>query len=287
MRQFKVTKSITNRNEEAMKLYLKDVSHIPMISKEEEIELAERIQQGDKKALDKLVTANLRFVISVAKQYQGQGLDLLDLINEGNVGLMTAASKFDPSKGFKFISYAVWWIRQSIIAAISNNSRTIRLPISQAVSLTKILKTINTFEQENQRVPSDSELEELLGIDIEKINGTLTSNHSCISVETPFGSEGDEGCLLDVLENHNSPHSDKEINSKDREGVLESLLSKFSDRDSDIIRIFFGLTGVQSLPLDEIGKRFGLTSERIRQIKDKTLATIRTQYSQLASELYV
>ena len=284
MKQFKVIKSITNRDNDVLNVYLKDVSRIPMLKADEELELSRQIKMGNKKALDKLVISNLRFVISVAKQYQNQGLDLLDLINEGNLGLIKAAEKFDGDKGFKFISYAVWWIRQSIMKALSDSSRTIRLPISQSTNIIKILKTINTFEQQNERKPSDEELSKLLRIEIDKINNILSANTNCVSIETPFGGEED-GCLLDVIPNKNSPSSDVIIKEEDSVKHLDNLLDHLTIRERDILVMSFGLKNVQALPYEDIGARFGLTGERVRQIKEEIIEKIRNNFKDLAKEL--
>lgn len=284
MRKFKLDRSITNRDNEVFKIYLKDVSRYPLITAEEEKELARKIQAGDTKAKDKLVTANLRFVISVAKQYQNQGLDLMDLINEGNASLIKAAEKYDPDKGYKFISYAVWWIRQAMIQALSTNSRTVRLPVSQSAVISKIIKTRNKFESENGRRPSNEELSELLSISPEKIESTLSANTKCVSIETPFSDE-DEGCLLDIIPNKNAQESDSLTDKSDLTNTITELLESLTIREHDVLLLTYGLLGVQALPYEEIGKRFNLTGERVRQLHLGIIKRIKTEFKDIAEQL--
>ena len=272
MRQLKISKSITQRDP-ALAKYLQEISREPMISIEEEIELAQRIRQGDRKALDKLTRANLRFVVSVAKQYQNQGLSLLDLINEGNLGLIKAAEKFDETRGFKFISYAVWWIRQSILQALAEQSRGIRLPLNQVGLLNKINKELARFEQQHERRPSDEELASALDLPVEKITDTLKQSGRQVSVDAPF-AEGEENNLLDVLPSNDSPTTDHSLISQSLATEIDRALSTLTPREKEILQLLFGI-GCQELTLEEIGDRFGLTRERVRQIKEKALRRLR------------
>jgi len=273
MRQLKITKSITNRESASLEKYLQDIGREDLISTDEEVELAQRIRKGDKKALEKLTKANLRFVVSVAKQYQNQGLDLPDLINEGNVGLIKAAEKFDETRGFKFISYAVWWIRQSILQAIAEQSRIVRLPLNQVGSVNKINRELNRFEQEFERKPSVEELAEKTDIPIEKIDETINVNGRHVSVDAPF-SESDDGSLLDVLPNENSPTADRQLQLESLQSEIKSALKTLSDRERKVVEAFFGI-GQPELTLEEIGSKFGLTRERVRQIKEKAIRRLR------------
>lgn len=274
MRQLKITKSITNRESASLDKYLQEIGREDLITVEEEVELAQRIRNGDRIALEKLTRANLRFVVSVAKQYQNQGLSLPDLINEGNLGLIKAAEKFDETRGFKFISYAVWWIRQSILQALAEQSRIVRLPLNQVGSLNKINKAFSKFEQENERRPSPEELAEQLDIPVDKISDTMKVSGRHISVDAPF-VEGEDNSLLDVMINDDSPNADRvlinESLSKEIERVLANTLS---DREKDIVKKFFGI-GVTEMTLEEIGDEFGLTRERVRQIKEKAIRKLR------------
>ena len=274
MRQLKITKSITNRESASLDKYLQEIGREDLITVEEEVELAQRIRGGDRLALEKLTRANLRFVVSVAKQYQNQGLSLPDLINEGNLGLIKAAEKFDETRGFKFISYAVWWIRQSILQALAEQSRIVRLPLNQVGSLNKINKAFSKFEQENERRPSPEELAEVLDIPVDKIADTMKVSGRHISVDAPF-VEGEDNSLLDVMINDDSPNADRvlinESLSKEFERVLAFTLS---DRERDIVKKFFGI-GVTEMTLEEIGDEFGLTRERVRQIKEKAIRKLR------------
>lgn len=273
MRQLKITQTITVRNDTLDK-YLQEISREPLVNIDEEVELAQRIRQGDRAALERLVKANLRFVVSVAKQYQNQGLSLPDIINEGNLGLIKAAEKFDETRGFKFISYAVWWIRQSILQALAEQSRIVRLPLNQVGSLNKINKIFSKFEQENERRPSPEELAEELDMPADKIADTLRVSGRHVSVDAPF-AEGEENSLLDVLVNTDSPNADRSLISESLATEVERVLATLTERERDILRYFFGI-GVQELTLEEIGERFGLTRERVRQIKEKAIRRLRS-----------
>ena len=274
MRQLKITKSITNRESASLDKYLQEIGREELVSPEEEVELAQRIRKGDQEALEKLTRANLRFVVSVAKQYQNQGLSLPDLINEGNLGLIKAAEKFDETRGFKFISYAVWWIRQSILQALAEQSRIVRLPLNQVGSLNKINKALSKFEQENERQPSNEELSEMIDVPTDKISDTLRSSGRHVSVDAPF-VEGEDNSLLDVLPNDDSPMADKGLVNESLNTEIERALSTLTEREREIIKSFFGI-GCQEMTLEEIGERFGLTRERVRQIKEKAIRRLKT-----------
>ena len=273
MRQLKITSSITNRENASLDKYLHDIGHEELISVEEEAELARRIKTGDRKALEKLTKSNLRFVVSVAKQYQNQGLSLPDLINEGNLGLIKAAEKFDETRGFKFISYAVWWIRQSILQALAEQSRIVRLPLNQVGSLNKISKAFSKFEQENERRPSPEELADELDIPVDKISDTLKVSGRHISVDAPF-VEGEDNSLLDVLVNDDAPIADRSLINESLSKEIDRALATLTERECDIIKMFFGI-GCQEMTLEEIGDKFGLTRERVRQIKEKAIRRLR------------
>ena len=273
MRQLKITKSITNRESASLDKYLQEIGKEDLITVEEEVELAQRIRKGDQKALEKLTRANLRFVVSVAKQYQNQGLSLPDLINEGNLGLIKAAEKFDETRGFKFISYAVWWIRQSILQALAEQSRIVRLPLNQVGSLNKINKAFSRFEQENERRPSPEELADSLDLPAEKVADTLRVSGRHISVDAPF-VEGEDNSLLDVLGNDDSPIADRTLINESLSTEVERALSTLTERERDIIKLFFGIN-TQEMTLEEIGEKFGLTRERVRQIKEKAIRRLR------------
>ena len=273
MRQLKITKSITNRESASLDKYLQEIGKEDLITVEEEVELAQRIPKGDQRALEKLTRANLRFVVSVAKQYQNQGLSLPDLINEGNLGLIKAAEKFDETRGFKFISYAVWWIRQSILQALAEQSRIVRLPLNQVGSLNKINKAFSRFEQEHERRPSPEELAETLDLPAEKVADTLRVSGRHISVDAPF-VEGEDNSLLDVLVNDDSPVADKTLINESLSTEVERALATLTERERDIIRLFFGIN-CQEMTLEEIGEKFGLTRERVRQIKEKAIRRLR------------
>ncbi|MDR2938247.1 MAG: RNA polymerase sigma factor RpoD/SigA [Prevotellaceae bacterium] len=273
MRQLKITKSITNRESASLDKYLQEIGREELISVEEEVELAQRIKKGDQEALEKLTRANLRFVVSVAKQYQNQGLSLPDLINEGNLGLIKAAEKFDETRGFKFISYAVWWIRQSILQALAEQSRIVRLPLNQVGSLNKINKALAKFEQEHERAPSADELSVILDIPREKVADTLKVSGRHVSVDAPF-VDGEDNSLLDVLVNNDSPSADRGLINESLSREIDRALSTLTDRERDIVKYVFGI-GQQEMTLEEIGEKFGLTRERVRQIKEKAIRRLR------------
>ncbi len=274
MRQLKITKSITNRESASLDKYLQEIGKEDLITVEEEVELAQRIKKGDQEALEKLTKANLRFVVSVAKQYQNQGLSLPDLINEGNLGLIKAAEKFDETRGFKFISYAVWWIRQSILQALAEQSRIVRLPLNQVGSLNKINKAFAKFEQENERTPSPEELAEVLDLPREKVTDTMRVAGRHVSVDAPF-ADGEDNNLLDVLVNADSPNADRGLINESLSTEIDRALSTLTEREREIVKCFFGIGGAQELTLEEIGEKFGLTRERVRQIKEKAIRRLR------------
>ena len=275
MRQLKITKSITNRESASLDKYLQEIGRKDLITVDEEVELAQRIKQGDQAALDKLVSANLRFVVSVAKQYQNQGLSLPDLIDEGNLGLIKAAQKFDETRGFKFISYAVWWIRQSILQALAEQSRIVRLPLNQVGSLNKIGKALQRFEQENERRPSASELADQLDVPVEKIADTMKVSGRHVSVDAPF-VDGEDNSLLD----DDSPMADASLNQESLAKEVNRALDQLNPRERDILKMFFGI-GCQEMTLEEIGAKFDLTRERVRQIKEKAIRRLKGQKSKL------
>ena len=269
MRQLKITKSITNRESASLDKYLQEIGKEELITVEEEVELAQRIKKGDQEALEKLTKANLRFVVSVAKQYQNQGLSLPDLINEGNLGLIKAAEKFDETRGFKFISYAVWWIRQSILQALAEQSRIVRLPLNQVGSLNKINKAFARFEQEHERTPSPEELANELELPKEKVTDTLRVAGRHVSVDAPF-ADGEDNSLLDVLVNPDSPNADRGLINESLSTEVDRALETLTERERDIIKYFFGI-GCSEMTLEEIGEKFDLTRERVRQIKEKAI----------------
>ncbi|MDR0414652.1 MAG: RNA polymerase sigma factor RpoD/SigA [Prevotellaceae bacterium] len=273
MRQLKITKSITNRESASLDKYLQEIGREELISVEDEVELAQRIKKGDQMALEKLTRANLRFVVSVAKQYQNQGLSLPDLINEGNLGLIKAAEKFDETRGFKFISYAVWWIRQSILQALAEQSRIVRLPLNQVGSLNKINKALAKFEQEHERAPSAEELANVLELPKDKVADTLKVSGRHVSVDAPF-VDGEDNNLLDVLVNNDSPSADRGLINESLSREIDRALSTLTDRERDIVKYVFGI-GQQEMTLEEIGEKFGLTRERVRQIKEKAIRRLR------------
>ena len=279
MRQLKITKSITNRESASLDKYLQEIGRKDLITVDEEVELAQKIKQGDQAALDKLVSANLRFVVSVAKQYQNQGLSLPDLIDEGNLGLIKAAQKFDETRGFKFISYAVWWIRQSILQALAEQSRIVRLPLYQVGSLNKIGKALQRFEQENERRPSPAELAEQLDVPVEKIADTMKVSGRHVSVDAPF-VDGEDNSLLDVLPNEDSPMADSSLTQESLSKEVNRALEQLNPRERDILKMFFGI-GCQEMTLEEIGAKFDLTRERVRQIKEKAIRRLKGQKSKL------
>ena len=273
MRQLKITQSITNRESQSLDKYLHEIGKVDLITAEEEVILAQKIREGDQAALERLTKTNLRFVVSVAKQYQNQGLTLGDLINEGNLGLIKAAKRFDETKGFKFISYAVWWIRQSILLAIAEQSRIVRLPLNQVGSLSKISKAFSRLEQEFEREPSPEELAENLETTVEKISDTLSNSGRHVSMDAPF-VQGEENTLLDVLEN-SDPNTDSNLINESLSEEIKRSLSTLTEREREIIVLFFGLSTNHALSLEEIGEKFNLTRERVRQIKDKALQRLR------------
>lgn len=273
MRQLKITKSITNRESESLEKYLQEIGREELLSVEEEVELAQRIRKGDRKALERLTKANLRFVVSVAKQYQNQGLSLPDLINEGNLGLIKAAEKFDETRGFKFISYAVWWIRQSILQAIAEQSRIVRLPLNQVGSVNKINRVLNKFEQENERRPSVEEISEKIDLPEEKIDEAMKVNGRHISVDAPF-VDGEDNSLLDVMVNDDSPMADRQLVMESLRSEIKLALDTLNERERRVIEAFFGI-GMPEMTLEEIGTKYGLTRERVRQIKEKAIRRLR------------
>jgi RNA polymerase primary sigma factor len=274
MRQLKITQSITNRESQSLDKYLHEIGKVDLITAEEEVILAQKIREGDQAALERLTKTNLRFVVSVAKQYQNQGLTLGDLINEGNLGLIKAAKRFDETKGFKFISYAVWWIRQSILQAIAEQSRIVRLPLNQVGSLSKISKAFSKLEQEFEREPSPEELAELLETTVDKISDTLSNSGRHVSMDAPF-VQGEENTLLDVLENSDAPETDSMLINESLSEEIKRSLATLTEREREIIVLFFGLGTNHALSLEEIGEKFNLTRERVRQIKDKALQRLR------------
>jgi RNA polymerase primary sigma factor len=274
MRQLKITKSITNRESQSLEKYLQEIGREELITAEEEVRLARKIKEGDQNALDRLTKANLRFVVSVAKQYQNQGLSLPDLINEGNLGLIKAAKRFDETRGFKFISYAVWWIRQSILQALAEQSRIVRLPLNQVGSLNKISKAYSKLEQEFEREPSPEELAKILDIPTEKIADTMRVSGKHVSMDAPF-VQGEDNSLIDVLENADSPRADGLLMNESLQKEIDRSLSTLTEREREVIRLFFGIGMPHGLTLEEIGAKFDLTRERVRQIKEKAIRRLR------------
>ncbi|MEE9438776.1 MAG: RNA polymerase sigma factor RpoD/SigA [Saprospiraceae bacterium] len=276
MRQLKITKSITNRESQSLEKYLQEIGKVDLLTPEEEVDLAQRIKQGDQEALEKLTKANLRFVVSVAKQYQNQGLSLSDLINEGNLGLIKAAQRFDETRGFKFISYAVWWIRQSILQALAEQSRIVRLPLNKVGSLNKINRAFSELEQEFEREPSPSELAELLEISTEEVETTLGVAARHVSMDAPF-VDGEDNSLLDVLENRATPKTDQGLEyTVSLRTEIERSLGTLTERQCDVIKLYFGIGVEHPMSLEDIGDKFGLTRERVRQIKDKAINKLRS-----------
>ncbi len=275
MRQLKITKSITNRESQSLDKYLQDIGKEELITAEEEVILAQKIRAGDQKSLEKLTRANLRFVVSVAKQYQNQGLTLPDLINEGNLGLIKAAQKFDETRGFKFISYAVWWIRQSILQALAEQARIVRLPLNQVGSLNKINKAFSRLEQEFERQPSAEELAEALEVPEDKIKESLSVSGRHVSMDAPLSSAEDGGTLMDVMANPDSPKADHALMAESLQKEIERSLSTLTDKEREIIRLFFGIGMNHGLTLEEIGAKFNLTRERVRQIKEQAIRRLR------------
>jgi RNA polymerase primary sigma factor len=274
MRQLKITKSITNRESASLDKYLQEIGREELITAEEEVILAKKIKDGDQQALEKLTRANLRFVVSVAKQYQNQGLSLPDLINEGNLGLIKAARRFDETRGFKFISYAVWWIRQSILQALAEQSRIVRLPLNQVGSLNKINKAYSKLEQQFEREPSAEELAEILDLPIDKVSDTMKVSGRHVSMDAPFAN-GEESSLLDVLVNLDSPKADFGLMNESLSKEIDRALSTLTERERDVVKLFFGIGLNHGLTLEEIGDKFDLTRERVRQIKEKAIRRLR------------
>ncbi len=275
MRQLKITKSITNRESQSLEKYLQEIGKVDLLTPEEEVDLAKRIKEGDKEALEKLTKANLRFVVSVAKQYQNQGLSLSDLINEGNLGLIKAAQRFDETRGFKFISYAVWWIRQSILQALAEQSRIVRLPLNKVGSLNKINRAFAALEQEFEREPTTEEIAKLLELSVEEIETTLGVASRHVSMDAPF-VDGEDNSLLDVLENDNTPDTDVHLEySESLRREIDRSLSTLTKRQKDVLIYYFGIGLEHPVSLEDIGDMLGLTRERVRQIKDKAIAKLR------------
>jgi RNA polymerase primary sigma factor len=274
MRQLKISKQITNRESQSLDKYLQEIGKVDLLTPDEEVELAKRIREGDQLALEKLTKANLRFVVSVAKQYQNQGLSLGDLINEGNLGLIKAAQRFDETRGFKFISYAVWWIRQSILQALAEQSRIVRLPLNRVGSLNKISKTFSELEQKYEREPSPDELAEVLDVTTNEVVDTMKISGRHVSMDAPF-VQGEENSLLDVLENESEETPDNELMNDSLRKEVQRALSTLTQREADVITLYFGLNGEHSMTLEEIGEKFNLTRERVRQIKEKAIRRLR------------
>ena len=287
MRELKITNQVTNRDSISLEKYLKDISKEELLKPEEEADLARRIQKGDPEALERLTRANLRFVVSVAKQYQNHGLPLSDLINEGNLGLIKAAEKFDEKRGFKFISYAVWWIRQSIMQALVEQSRIIRLPLNKVGSFNKVSKAMTDFEQQYQREPTNEELEEILDIDKEEINEVVKSALEHQSTDAPMSSDEESGTLLDVLSQDEENQVEQEMLDDSLKNEIKRVLTILPSRDADIIKTYFGLDGGVGLTLEEIGDQFGLTRERVRQIKERSLRRLRRATSSKSLKSYL
>ena len=274
MRQLKISKQITNRESQSLDKYLQEIGKVDLLTPDEEVELAKRIKEGDQIALEKLTKANLRFVVSVAKQYQNQGLSLGDLINEGNLGLIKAAQRFDETRGFKFISYAVWWIRQSILQALAEQSRIVRLPLNRVGSLNKISKTFSELEQKFEREPSPEELAEVLDVTTAEVVDTMKISGRHVSMDAPF-VQGEENSLLDVLENDSEETPDSGLMNDSLRREVQRALSTLTQREADVITLYFGLNGEHSMTLEEIGEKFNLTRERVRQIKEKAIRRLR------------
>lgn len=273
MRQLKISNSITNRESASLDKYLQEIGHEELLTTDEEVELAQRIRKGDKRALERLTKANLRFVVSVAKQYQNQGLSLPDLINEGNVGLIKAAEKFDETRGFKFISYAVWWIRQSILQAIAEQSRLVRLPLNQVGSVNKITRELNKFEQEHERKPSVDEIAERVDLPEDKIADAMKANSRHVSMDAPI-ADGEDSSMIDFLAGDSS-NTDKELAIESLKAEVSRILKLLNDKEQKVLRAFFGIDGSPEMTLDEIGEKYNLTRERVRQIKEKALRRLR------------
>jgi len=277
MRQLKISKQVTNREIESLDKYLQEIAKVDLITAEEEVVLAQRIRQGDQTALYKLTMANLRFVVSVAKQYQNKGLHLPDLINEGNLGLIKAAQRFDETKGFKFISYAVWWIRQSILQAIAEHARIVRLPLNKIGTINKISKTYSSFEQENQREPNAEEISEILGVSLTEVTNSLKNSSKHLSMDAPLGQEEDT-TMLDLMQSEEMLNPEEELMKESLKFEIERSVSSLISREAEIIRNYFGLNGLSPLTLDEIALKFDLSRERVRQVKDKAIRRLKNSY---------
>lgn len=286
MRQLKISKQITNRESQSLDKYLQEIGKVDLLTPDEEVDLAKRIRDGDQLALEKLTKANLRFVVSVAKQYQNQGLSLGDLINEGNLGLIKAAQRFDETRGFKFISYAVWWIRQSILQALAEQSRIVRLPLNRVGSLNKISKTFSELEQRYEREPSPDELAEVLEVTSSEVVDTLKISGRHVSMDAPF-VQGEENSLLDVLENDSEETPDSTLMSDSLRREVQRALSTLTQREADVITLYFGLNGKHAMTLEEIGEKFSLTRERVRQIKEKAIRRLRHTSRSKALKTYL
>ena len=275
MRQLKITKQITNRETASLDMYLQDIGRVELITADEEVVLAQRIKQGDQKALDKLVKANLRFVVSVSKQYQNQGMSLPDLINEGNLGLIKAAQRFDETRGFKFISYAVWWIRQSILQSLAEQSRIVRLPLNKIGAINKINKALSKMEQDLEREPSYDEVSEALDMLPQDIQDTMRNNHRHLSMDAPLNINEDGGSLYDLMENDEAVSPEKFLMNESLQQEISRSLATLTDREADVVKLFFGLNGSHAHSLEEIGEKFDLTRERVRQIKEKAVRRLK------------
>ncbi|MCE3259132.1 MAG: polymerase sigma factor SigA [Bacteroidetes bacterium] len=275
MRQLKITKQITNRETASLDMYLQDIGRVELITADEEVVLAQKIKQGDQRALDKLVKANLRFVVSVSKQYQNQGMSLPDLINEGNLGLIKAAQRFDETRGFKFISYAVWWIRQSILQSLAEQSRIVRLPLNKIGAINKINKTLSKLEQDLEREPSYDEISEILDMLPQDIQETMKNNNRHVSMDAPINLNEDAGSMYDLMSNEDAISPDKELIGESLQQEISRALSTLTDREADVVKLFFGLGGTHAHSLEEIGEKFDLTRERVRQIKEKAVRRLK------------
>lgn len=276
MRQLKITKQVTNRDTASLDKYLQEIGRVELINADEEVDLARRIKEGDQAALERLVKANLRFVVSVSKQYQNQGLSLPDLINEGNLGLIKAAQRFDETRGFKFISYAVWWIRQSILQALAEQARIVRLPLNKIGSINKINKTFSNLEQQFEREPSPAEIAEMLELTVDDVKESMQNSSKHVSMDAPL-IEGEDNSLYDVVSSDDTPSPDTPLMHDSLKREIERTLTTLAPREADIVRLFFGLNGQHALTLEEIGEKFDLTRERVRQIKEKAIRRLKQQ----------
>lgn len=285
MRQLKISTSITNRESESLEKYLQEIGKEDLLTVDEEVELARRIQKGDKRALEKLTRANLRFVVSVAKQYQNRGLSLPDLIDEGNIGLIKAAEKFDETRGFKFISYAVWWIRQSILQAIAEQSRLVRMPMNQQSALSRVNQEVSKFEQEHERKPSVEELTQITDLPEDKIDGALNAHTRHVSMDAPF-SDSDDSSLIDVMEDTNSPMADRELVMESLRMEIATALKSLSHKEREVIEALFGINSPE-MTMEEVGTKYGLSRERVRQIKEKAIRRLRNNTNNTMLKSYL